>query len=100
MDIISIGIGVVIGLIVGFIVAKFITGKANKSKIEEMNAKADQIIKEARISASRIESEADMKVEKLISQAEIKNEKTKQRKIQEAKDKFARYRSEFENFKS
>lgn len=100
MDIISIGIGVVIGLIVGFIIAKFITGKANKSKIEEMNTKADQIIKEARISASRIESEADMKVEKLINLAEIKNEKTKQRKIQEAKDKFARYRSEFENFKS
>lgn len=99
MDVISIGIGLAVGLIVGYFIAKFISEKAAKGRVEEMNTKADQIIKEARISATRIESEAEMKAEKMVNQAEIKNEKTKQRKIQEAKDKFARYRSDFEKYK-
>ncbi len=99
MDIISIGIGVAIGLIVGFIIARLIIGNANKGKIEEMNAKADQIIKDARMTADRLQSDAEIKAEKMINQAEIKNEKTKQRKIQEAKDKFARFRSDFDKYK-
>jgi ribonuclease Y len=100
MDMISIGIGIAIGLIVGFVIARLIIGNANKGKIEEMNAKADQIIKDARMTAERTKSEAEMKAEKMINQAEIRNEKTKQRKIQEAKDKFARFRSDFEKYKS
>ncbi len=100
MDMISIGIGVAIGLIVGFFIARLIIGNANKGKIEEMNAKADQIIKEARMTADRTQSEAEMKAEKMINQAEIRNEKTKQKKIQEAKDKFARFRADFEQYKS
>jgi ribonuclease Y len=99
MDVIAIVIGIAIGLVVGYVITKFLTGKIAKGKIEEMNTKADQVIKEARISAKRIESEAEMKAEKLVNQGEIRNEKTKQRKIQEAKDKFARYRSDFEKFK-
>ncbi|KAA3629009.1 MAG: ribonuclease Y [Bacteroidetes bacterium] len=99
MDMISIGIGVAIGLIVGFIIARLVIGNANKGKIEEMNTKADQIIKDARMTADRLQSEAEIKSEKMINQAEIRNEKTKQRKIQEAKDKFARFRSDFDKYK-
>ncbi len=99
MDVISLVIGIAVGLVVGYVIAKFLIGKLAKGKIEEMNTKADQVIKEARISAKRIKSEAEMKADKLVNQGEIRNEKTKQRKIQEAKDKFARYRSDFEKFK-
>jgi ribonuclease Y len=70
------------------------------ARLEEINAKVDQEIKEARLTAKRIVDEAETKAEKAISQAELHNEKTKQRKIQEAKEKFSRYKSEFDTYKS
>ncbi len=58
------------------------------------------VIKEARLTAKRIVSEAETNAEKIVNSAEGKNERIKQRKIQEAKEKFARLRSEFEDFKA
>lgn len=97
---IGIAIGVIVGAIVGYLLIRLFSKNAVQSKVEEMNAKADQAVKEARLSAKRIIDEAETKSEKIISQAEIENEKIKQRKIQEAKEKFNRYRSEFESEKS
>jgi ribonuclease Y len=98
------GIGIAIGLIVGagigFWVVRMLLGKTNQSKIEEINAKADLEIKEARLTAKRIVDEAETKAEKIVSQAESKNERIKQKKIQEAKDKFSRMRSEFDSQKA
>ena len=88
------------GLAGGFFLLKSFATKANQGKIEEMNQKADLIIKEARLTAQRAEDEAKFKSQKLISKAESKNESIKQKKIQEAKDKFARLKSDFEKDKS
>lgn len=93
-------IGLVVGAVVAFIIFQLTLKKANTKKIDEMNAKADQVVKEARLTAKRIVDEGEMKAEKAMSQAEIRNEKTKQRKIQEAKDRFAKMKSEFETKKS
>ncbi len=92
--------GLVAGLAAGFFLLKSFANKANQGKIEEMNQKADLIIKEARLTAQRTEDEAKFKSEKLVSRAESKNEKIKQKKIQEAKDRFAKLKSEFEKEKS
>lgn len=97
---IGIAIGVIAGAILGYLLIRLFSKNAVQSKVEEMNAKADQAVKEARLSAKRIVDEAETKSEKIISQAEIENEKIKQRKIQEAKEKFNRYRSEFESEKA
>jgi len=101
---IGIGIGILIGLLVGagigfFVVRMFLT-KSNQTKIDEINSKADLEIKEARLTAKRIIDEAKTKGNKLFSQAESKHERIKQRKIQEAKDKFSRLRTEFETHKA
>ncbi len=100
----EIGIGIAIGLIagvaIGYLILRVFNKNAAQSRVEELNAKADQAVKEARLSAKRIVDEAETKSEKIISQAEIENEKIKQRKIQEAKEKFNRYRSEFESERS
>ncbi len=93
-------IGLVVGAVVAFIIFQLTLKKANTKKIDEMNTKADQVVKEARLTAKRIVDEGEMKAEKAMSQAEIRNEKTKQRKIQEAKDRFAKMKSEFETKKS
>lgn len=93
-------IGLVVGAVVAYIILQLTVKKANTKKIDEMNTQADQVIKEARLTAKRIEDEAEMKAEKAMAQAEIRNEKTKQRKIQEAKDRFAKMKSEFESKKS
>ncbi len=92
--------GLVAGLAAGFFLLKSLANKANQGKIEEMNQKADLIIKEARLTAQRTEDEAKFKSEKLISRSEAKNEKIKQKKIQEAKDRFAKLKSDFEKDKS
>ena len=96
----GIGIGVVIGLVIGYIVATFMAKKGSNVKIQQMNSKADEIIKDARLTAKRLVDEATTKAERLTSQAEMKNEKIKQRKIQEAKEKFNRYRSDFDKYKA
>lgn len=101
---IDIGIGLVIGLVVGaiigFIVIQVILKKGNQGKIEEMNAKADLVVKEARLTAKRMVDEAEMNAEKILSKAESKHESIKQKKIQEAKQRFSKLKSEFDQEKA
>ncbi len=101
MDIgIGIAIGLAIGAVVGFLILQAAVKKAKQQKVEEFNSQADQQVKEARLTAKRIVDEAETKAEKMVSQAEIENEKIKQRKIQEAKERFNKMRSEFDSEKS
>jgi ribonuclease Y len=101
MDIvIGIIIGLVVGAVVGYFLLQAVLKKSYTAKVEEINTKADLEIKEARLTAKRMIDEAETKAEKITSQAESKNERIKQRKIQEAKDKFNRLRSEFDSFKA
>ena len=86
-------IGLVIGLVVGLVAGYFGINAGMKKKrqalVEEMNAKADQEIKKAQTTAKRI-----------VDEAESKNEVIKQRKIQEAKDRFNKMRGDFEREKA
>ena len=101
MELIASVIGALLaGAGIGFYFMKSLASKASQGKIEEMNQKADLTIKEARLTAQRIENEAQFKADKLISKAETKNENIKQRKIQEAKDRFAKLKGDFEKDKS
>ena len=56
-------------------------------------------MQEARLNAKRIEDEATLKAEKIVSKAESENERIKQQKIQEAKERYAVMRSEFDTEK-
>ena len=98
--IIGILIGALAGVLIGYLLVQAIFKKKAQSKIEEMNAKADDEVKKARQSADRIYKEAKTKANNIVGQAESKNEKIKQRKIQEAKDKFNRFKVDFENHKA
>lgn len=89
-------IGLVVGAIIGYVVVNVFGKKAQKSKIDEMNAKADQQIKEARVSADRIIKDAKTKAENIAEKAELHNEKIKQRKIAEAKERFSKLKIDFE----
>lgn len=93
-------IGLVIGAVVGYFLVQFFLNKAKQQKTEELNAQADLQIKEARLSAKRIVDEAETKAEKIVNQAESKNERIKQNKIQEAKDHFAKQKSDFDSRKT
>ena len=93
-------IGLAVGAVVGFLIAYLFVARKHKSKVEELNAQADLVIKEARLTAKRIVDEAETKADKIVSKAEGENERIKQRKIQEAKDKFARMRQQYESEKS
>lgn len=70
--------------------------RANQKAIEEGNRQADLLIQEARLSAKRIIDEATLEAEKRISRAEAENERIKNKKIQEAKERYAQMRSQFE----
>ncbi len=100
----EIGIGLIGGLVLGAAIGYFLVQqllkKATEGKIEAINLEADGIIKDARHTADRMKSDAERKADKMVSNAERKNESIKQKKIQEAKDKFARLKSEFESSKS
>lgn len=96
--------GLVIGLVVGGIVAYFIANsavkKANQKSIEESNRQADLAIQEARLTAKRITDEAAVQAEKVVGKAEAENERIKQQKIQEAKERYAQMRSQFDSEKA
>lgn len=97
---IGLGIGLAVGAILGFVVVQAFIKKSSQAKVEEMNAKADQQVKEARLTAKRLVDDAEVKANRIVSEAEGKNERIKQKKIQEAKDKFSRLKSDFESFKA
>ncbi len=100
----EIGIGLIGGLVLGAAIGYFLMQqmlkKATEGKIEAINLEADGVIKDARHTADRVMSDAERKADKLVSNAERKNESIKQKKIQEAKDKFSRLKSDFESKKS
>jgi len=89
-----------VGLLIGYGVSHFILKGAGQGKINEANRKADLTIKEAELTVKRKLDEASSKAQKIVDKAESKNESIKQKKIREAKDKFANLKSDFETYKS
>jgi len=100
----DIAIGIAIGIVVGGIVAYVFASRANKATnqkaIEEGNRQADLAIQEARLTAKRITDEAAVQAEKVVGKAEAENERIKQQKIQEAKERYAQMRSQFDTEKA
>ena len=100
----EIGIGLIAGLAVGallgFIITNLLVKRTKNAAIEESNRKSDLVIQEARLTAQRIVDEAETKSDKITSQAENKSERIKQKKIQEAKNKFNKLRSDFDQIKN
>ena len=88
------------GLILGYLLATLVIKGGKKRLLEESNQKADLAIQEARLTAKRISDEAEMKAEKILSQAEAKHESIKNRKIQEAKEKYNTLKGQFETEKA
>lgn len=97
--ILAAGLGV-LGLVIGYLVATFVIKGGKQRLLEESNQKADLAIQEARLTAKRITDEAEMKAEKVLSQAEAKHESIKNRKIQEAKEKYNSLKAQFETEKA
>ncbi len=91
---------IIIGLVGGGGFGYVITQSLYKGKIREANDKADITLKEAELAAKRKIDEAENKAEKIVSKAEQNNEAIKQKKIQEARDSFAKLKSEFETWKA
>lgn len=98
--VIGLAIGLIVGGVVSFLLLKATYKKSNQVQEEESKAKADIIIKEAQLSAKKIVNEAETKAEKIVSQAESANDRIKQQKIQEAKERFNKFRAEFETEKA
>ena len=96
MDVMGLGMGIVIGAIVGFLAVFFIVRRGSHGKIEQANKKADLTLKEAEMTVKRKMDEAETKAEKIVSRAESKNEDIKQKKIREAKDKFAALKTDLD----
>lgn len=101
---IEIGVGLIIGIVVGLAVGYFIIKLVLKNKsqtiIDEVNKKADLTLAEAKLSAQRLADEAENKAEKIVARAENKHEQIKQKKIQEAKERYNELKSAFENEKN
>jgi len=93
-------IGIIGGLVVGYLISNLMVRKSAQSKIDEANKKADLTLKEAEITATRKLDEAHSKADKLLSKAESKNESIKQKKIQEAKDKYAKLKEDYQGYKA
>jgi ribonucrease Y len=100
----DIGIFSVVGALIGAIASWLIVGTSLKSKsqkaIDQANSKADITLQEAKLSAKRVLDEAENKAEKIVSKAEGHHESIKQKKIQEAKDRFNSLKGEFDTEKA
>lgn len=92
--------GAVVGLIIGYLVGQVALRKVRQKAVEEANHKADLAVQEARNTAQRLVDEAGAKAEKIVGNAEHKHDKIKQKKIQEARDKFSNLKNEYESYKA
>lgn len=93
-------IGIVAGLVIGYFISNMMVKKTAQRVIDEANNKADLTLKEAEITAKRKLDEAESKADRLVSKAESKNESIKQKKIQEAKDKYAKLKEDYQSYKA
>lgn len=93
-------IGLIIGLTAGGGTIWAWLSVINKKRIAEVNQQTDLALKEARLTAKRLIDEAETKAEKIVAKAEATNEAVKQKKIQEAREKYNRFRAEFEEEKA
>lgn len=100
MDIISGVIGLVVGAIITFFIKNSLTSKQYQKEIEAANQKADLTVKEAEKTAKRKIEDAQTKADLIIQKAEQKNESIKQKKIQDARNKFSKLKQDYESFKS
>jgi ribonuclease Y len=93
-------IGLPIGALIGFLVSFLLMRRNSQSKINEVNKQVDLTLKEAGLTVQRKLDEAENKAEKILSRAEQKNEDIKQKKIREAKDRYANLKTQFESQKA
>ncbi len=91
--------GLVLGAVIGYFMVRTFYQRSNKIQTDEMNKKADLVVQEARLTAKRIVDEAQTKAEKEMAKAENRNESIKQKKIQEAKEKFSTLKSEYDEYR-
>ena len=100
----EIGILALVGAVVGAVASWFIVGSsvknAGQKAVDVANSKADITLQEAKLSAKRILDDAENKAEKIVSKAEGHHESIKQKKIQEAKERFNSLKSEFDTEKA
>lgn len=96
----GLAIGILVGLAVGYFVINLLLKNKSQATIDEVNKKADLTIAEAKLAAQRLADEAENKAEKIVSRAETKHEQIKQKKIQEAKERYNELKSGFENEKN
>ena len=92
--------GLMAGLILGYVVSNYLVKRTAQTKIDEANNKADLTLKEAEMTAQRKIDEAESRADKITSKAESKNESIKQKKIQEAKDKYAKLKEDYQSYKA
>ncbi len=98
---IAIGLGgLLVGIAIGYFLVRASLKNIFKSKLQEADTKADMTLKEARLAATKRVEEANLKAEKLLSKAESKNESIKQKKIQEAREKYAKLKEDYEDYKN
>jgi len=102
-NITAIIIGLVVGGVIAYLIASQMAKKGSLKSVEEHNRQADLTIQEARLTAKRVTDEAAVEAQKvqlkaaeLIAKAEAENERIKQQKIQEAKERYAQMRSQFD----
>ena len=93
-------VGLIIGAVAGAAASFFVLRMQKQKQQVAAKSLADRELEEAKLQAKRLVTEAETKAEKLISQAEINNERTKQRKIQEAQERYSKMRSEFDKEKN
>ena len=93
-------IGLVVGAIVGVVLARLGIRKATDGQIQDANKKADLTLQQAELTANSKIQSAEAKAESIIGKAEAKNEKIKQQKIGEAKEKYAKLKADYGNYKS
>jgi ribonucrease Y len=84
----------------GYLLMRVALKRSNQDSIEEVNKKADLALAEAKLHAQRLVDEAENKAEKIVSRAESKHESIKQKKIQEAKDRFAELKNKLDEEKN
>ena len=97
MEIIIGIIALLVGLAIGYFLSQKQTLKREQEKLSTAELQAAKVIKEARSTSAKLVMDAETEAKKTMADAERKNENIKKQKILEAREKYIKFKSEFED---
>jgi ribonucrease Y len=97
MEIIIGVVALILGAAIGYVIGKKQVDKTNEELLARAKQEAETLLQDAKRNSDRMIADAESESRKSMEDAERKNENIKQKKILEAREKYIKFKADFED---